>query len=114
MSAMDCLIGYDLNVNKVECIWIEVCHPKCKTLYVCCVSRALGIDLRISVYDLHQQIKTPTRITESSKSRIDLLVNNEHKITDSGVMYMGLSDHSLILCVVKSGVQSSWGRMRLQ
>ena len=33
MSAMDCLIGYDLNVNKVECIWIEVCHPKCKTLY---------------------------------------------------------------------------------
>ena len=52
------------------------------------------------------QIKTePTRIAETSESLIDvILVNNQHRIVDSGVVSLSVSDHSLIYCVLKAGV----------
>ena len=49
-------------------------------------------------------IKMPTRITEHSSTMIDLLfVNNSHRIVDSGVIPVHLSDHSLIYGVLKAG-----------
>ena len=116
----------DLSKDKSKCLWIEVCRPKYKSLYICCGYRApdtyltsfiSGITQALSlldvtncevillgdfnvdwkarankqkqhlmnfarVFDLHQQIKTATRITENSESLIELLfVNNEHRIT---------------------------------
>jgi len=54
--------------------------------------------------DLSQIITEPTRITEQSKSLIDvILVNNEYRVVDSGVVPLSISDHSLIYCIVKAG-----------
>ena len=61
--------------------------------------------------DLSQIITEPTRITEKSKSLIDvILVNNQHQIVDSGVVSLSVSDHSLIYCVLKAGVSKATPR----
>ena len=52
--------------------------------------------------DMKQLINELTRITEYSKILIDLLfTNREHKIVQSGIIHTTLSDHSLVVCVVK-------------
>ena len=52
-----------------------------------------------------QLINEATRITEDSKSLIDLiLTNREHKTVQSGIIHTTLSDHSLVFCVMKGGV----------
>ena len=57
------------------------------------------------VNDLEQLITIPTRVTESSKSAIDLLfVNNNHRIVSCGTIISSISDHFIIFCVIKSGV----------
>ena len=57
-------------------------------------------------HNMKQLIGEHTRITESSKTLIDLLfVNNEHKIVQSGVIHLSLSDHSVIYCVMKGGIR---------
>ena len=54
--------------------------------------------------DMKQLINELTRITEYSKILIDLLfTNREHKIVQSGIIHTTLSDHSLVVCVVKGG-----------
>ena len=56
------------------------------------------------LHDLKQVIESPTRVTEHSDSLIDLCFTNAHqKITDSDVVDPGLSDHSLVYCVMRSG-----------
>ena len=56
-------------------------------------------------FDLNQLIETPTRVTEQSSTAIDLLfVNNKHRVVSSVVFAVHIIDHSLIYCVVKSGV----------
>ena len=56
------------------------------------------------VLDLKQVITEPTRVTEHSESLIDLVfTNTHHKVTETGVFDLGLSDHSLVYCVLKSG-----------
>ena len=55
-------------------------------------------------FNLKQLIKEPTRVTEHSETLIDLVVTNaNHKFVESGVFDLGLSDHSLVYCVLKSG-----------
>ena len=57
---------------------------------------------------LKQLICESTRITENSRTMIDLLfVNNEHRIVQSGVIHTSLSDHSIIYCVMKAGVKKA-------
>ena len=52
--------------------------------------------------DLHQLIKDYTRITDKSRTIIDLaFVSRPETITSSGVHSLGLSDHSLIYVVRK-------------
>ena len=44
-------------------------------------------------------------MTETSRSLLHvILVNNDHRITDSGVVPVLLSDHYLVYCILKSGV----------
>ena len=54
---------------------------------------------------MNQLIKEPTRINDTTRSLLDIiLVNNEHRIVNSGVVPVALSDHYLVFCVLKSGV----------
>ena len=47
-------------------------------------------------------ISEPTRVTNLSATLIDLIFTNEsHNISKSGVIYIGVSDHSLIYAVRK-------------
>ncbi|RUA05525.1 MAG: hypothetical protein DSY43_04445 [Gammaproteobacteria bacterium] len=51
----------------------------------------------IDVYGLSQLITEPTRITQRSKTLIDLcLTNSPQMVSNSGVIHVGISDHSLI------------------
>ena len=54
-------------------------------------------------YTLEQLISVPTRITENTATLIDhVLTNSPHKIIQSGVIEMSLSDHELIYCTRKT------------
>ena len=51
-------------------------------------------------YSLEQLISVPTRITKITTTLIDhVLTNSPHKIIQSGVIKMSLSDHELIYCM---------------
>ena len=55
-----------------------------------------------ALYNLEQLIKEPTRVTSTSSSLIDLVFTNQpNNISNSGVIDLGLSDHSLIYAVKK-------------
>lgn len=60
------------------------------------------------LFDLKQIISDSTRSTTSSSTTIDLIrTSEEHKLCNSGVIDIGLSDHSLIFCtrkVVKAAI----------
>ena len=57
-------------------------------------------------FNLTQIISKPTRVTETSKSTIDLiLVNNDHRIIQCDVLTSSISDHNAIFCVMKGGVK---------
>ena len=51
----------------------------------------------INGFQLKQHIKSPTRITLTSKTLIDIIMTkaSDTRIIDSGVIHLGLSDHSL-------------------
>ncbi len=66
-----------------------------------CNSKKVSILAKHS--NLHQLITDYTRITENTKSKIDLaFVSNPNNIASSGVHSLGLSDHSLIYLVRKN------------
>ena len=53
-----------------------------------------------SIHQLEQLIKEPTRVTKSSATTIDLIFTNMvDNIATSGVIHLGISDHSLIYAV---------------
>ena len=55
------------------------------------------------IYGVKQLIKEPTRVTAQSQSLIDLcLTNTPDKIVRSGVVPLGISDHSLIYLIRKT------------
>jgi hypothetical protein len=59
--------------------------------------RNLSNLLILKPYNLNSLIKEPTRVTESSKTQIDLAFTNKPEIViNSGVVHLGISDHSLI------------------
>jgi hypothetical protein len=59
-----------------------------------------------NTYNLSQIISQPTRITNTSKSLIDLCFTNYwDKVTVSGAHSLGINDHSLIYLIRKSNHQ---------
>ena len=57
------------------------------------------------LYQLSQLIKLATRITMTTSSLIDHIVTNTpEKISDSGVIHTGISDHSLIFTIRKISI----------
>lgn len=54
------------------------------------------------IYGLQKLITEPTRITESSSSLIDVIFTNcINRIVCSGVLHVGISDHSLIYALYR-------------
>ena len=54
------------------------------------------------IYGLSQLITEPTRVTPTSKTLIDLCITNcPEKVTNSGVIHLGISDHSLVFMTRK-------------
>ena len=57
------------------------------------------------LYQLSQLIKEATRVTMTTSSLIDHIVTNTpEKISDSGVIHTGISDHSLVFAIRKIAV----------
>ena len=47
-------------------------------------------------------ISEPTRITSTSSTLIDLCITNSpEKVVNSGVVHLGISDHSLVFMTIK-------------
>ena len=89
------LLG-DLNCNLLSLL------PERTT----CSSELLNI---LDIFDFHQLITEPTRITLDSQTLIDICITNSpDKITASGTLSLGISDHSLVYLVRKSNYPK-WG-----
>ena len=57
------------------------------------------------MYQLSQVLDKPTRITMTTSSLIDHIVTNTpEKISYSGVIHTGISDHSLVFAIRKISV----------
>ena len=55
------------------------------------------------IFGLSQLITEPTRVTPVSKTLIDLCITNSpEKVTNSGVIHLGISDHSLVFLTRKT------------
>ena len=55
-----------------------------------------------SLYQLDQLIKKPTRVTRTSATMIDLFfANKPENILHSGMIHLGISDHSFIYALRK-------------
>ena len=53
------------------------------------------------IYGLSQLITEPTRVTPVSRTLIDLCITNSpEKVTNSGVIHLGISDHSLVFIYI--------------
>ena len=66
-----------------------------------------------SLYQYRQLINEPTRVTRTSATLIDLiLTNKEENISKSGVIHLGISDHSLVFAVRKYCVTKSRQKTR--
>jgi hypothetical protein len=61
-----------------------------------------------SLYQFDQLINEPTRVTGTSATGIDLIFTNRaENILNSGIVHVGISDHSLIFVVRKFRVNKS-------
>ena len=66
------------------------------------VSIAKKLQEIMELYQLTQIIDHPTRITESTKSLLDVCITSStEKIISLGVIHLGISDHSLIYAIRK-------------
>ena len=65
-----------------------------------------------ATYGLEQQINEPTRVTSNASTLIDLCATNTAtKIVNSGVLHLGISDHSLIYMTYKTKYERSGKRI---
>ena len=91
----------DFNINLFQ----NQYHTGCKNNNI--VSATASNDVKsylqfCTMFGLTQIVKSPTRITCSSTSLIDLtLASLPDRISQEGVMNVGLSDHQFIIALVK-------------
>jgi len=56
----------------------------------------------LDIYNLHNLISSPTRITKTSTTLLDLVItNNKNRVLTSGVVHVQLSDHSLVYAFLR-------------
>ena len=67
-----------------------------------CTNKQIQLNSIYELYQLSQLINEPTRVTLTTSSLIDHVVTNTpEKISQSGVVHTGISDHSLIYAIRK-------------
>ena len=67
---------------------------------------------RFDIYGLSQLIREPTRVTSVSSTLIDLCITNSpEKVTKSGVIHFGISDHYLVFLTRKAHYDHNGPRM---
>ena len=58
-----------------------------------------------NLYQLKQLIKRPTRIINTTETLLDVvLTNKQERIVDSGVIHLGISDHSFVYACRKVAI----------
>ena len=86
--------------NKELCILGDVNHnllPEASTL------NSLYLTNVFDIYGLSQLITEPKCVIPIAKTLIDLcLTNSPEKVTNSGVIHLGISDHSLMFMTPKT------------
>ena len=81
-----------LIIGDINCDWSATQHD----------SSTKRLIFLSTLYNLHQLIAEPTRVTKTSSTLIDLILTNQPEhISCSGVIDLGLSDHSLIYAIRK-------------
>ena len=71
-------------------------------------SNARKLQFLSSLYQVDQLINEPSRVTSTSATLIDLFfTNKQENIMQSGVVHIGISDHSLIYAVRKFALPKS-------
>ena len=63
----------------------------------------------IDLYQLHQHIDQPTRITDLTQTLLDIIITkiDDPKTIESGVIELGISDHSLVYICRKIGIPNN-------
>ena len=73
----------------------------CNLLNPGCLEAKVLIDT-CSELKITQLVKDPTRITPHSRSLLDvIMISCPLIVKDSGVVDMGISDHSMVFCILK-------------
>jgi len=68
----------------------------------------------VDIYNLHQLIDSPTHITHTSTTLIDVIFTNcQNNIVSAGVSHVSVSDHSLICVFRKISINSPKGHSTL-
>lgn len=90
----------------------KLIRPECEVIILgdfnICMKNKISVLFKnycniLNMFSLKQLIAEPTRITASSSSLIDhILCNNEDKVSQSGVIKVGISDHFLTFCTRKT------------
>lgn len=66
------------------------------------------------VYQLEQLINEPTRCTQNTKTLIDVIYTNRpNRVVASGVLHLGISDHSLIYTIRKISIPNKTSHKRI-
>ena len=84
-------------------IIIFTCDINCNLLPEAIAVNSSPLINIFDIYGLSQLITEPTRVTPDSKTLIDLCITNSpEKVTNSGVIHLGISDHSLVFLARKT------------
>ncbi len=60
----------------------------------------------LELYQLHQLINNPTHVTKLSSSLLDVCItSNPERISYSGILHFGISDHSLVYAIRKINIK---------
>jgi hypothetical protein len=80
---------------------INLDDMNCNLLKTSCYESKILLDT-CSELHLTQLIKDPTRITSQTSSLLDvIMISSSSKVKSSGVVDIGISDHSMIYCILK-------------
>ena len=115
----------DINFFDVYADFLCKCEAENKELLVledlnCDVSKtpldyqARKLQFLCSLYQFDQLINEPTRVTPTSASLIDLILTNKpENISQSVVVHLGISDHSLIFAIRKLTLPNCLGILKI-
>ena len=83
-DSMETFLLGDINVNYL----VKSSHKEIKELFI--------------THGLHQLVKLPTRVTQETKSLIDVIMTNTRSnVHHTKVLPLSLSDHDCVMCVRK-------------